>query len=91
MLWLRGKPFTTFGPALVVVAGIAVGLGLIPWDQAMLGLAVQTKQSLAWVFGGLAITIIAGAFASSLILDDFECMWFKEQICLNRFTINWAF
>lgn len=72
VLWLRGKPFTTFGPALVVVAGIAVGLGLVPWDQAMLGLAVQTKQSLAWVFGGLAITIIAGAFASSLILDDFD-------------------
>ncbi len=71
-LWLRGRPFTVVGPLAVVALGIAVGVGLLPVDVLLWGLAAQSSQSGAAILLGLALSIGIGLVASLLILDDFD-------------------
>ena len=71
-LWLRGRPFTVVGPVLVVALGVAVGIGLLPADLLLWGLAAQASQSGIAIVLGLALSLGIGLIASFLILDDFD-------------------
>jgi len=71
-LWLRGRPFTLFGPVFIVALGISVGVGVLPADLLLWGLAAQSSQSGVAILLGLALSVGIGFVAAQLILDDFD-------------------
>lgn len=71
-LWLRGRPFTLVGPVVIVALGIAVGVGVLPADLLLWGLAAQASQSGVAILLGLALSVGIGFLAAQLILDDFD-------------------
>ena len=71
-LWLRGRPFTLVGPVFIVALGIAVGVGVLPTDLLLWGLAAQASQSGVAILLGLALSVGIGFLAAQLILDDFD-------------------
>jgi len=71
-LWLRGRPFTLVGPGVIVALGIAVGVGVLPADLLLWGLAAQASQSGVAILLGLALSVGIGFLAAQLILDDFD-------------------
>tara|TARA_B100000242_G_C43023864_1_gene476659 strand:- start:170 stop:1669 length:1500 start_codon:yes stop_codon:yes gene_type:complete len=71
-LWLRGRPYTLFGPVFVVAVGVGVGVGALPADLLLWGLAAQSTQSGLAILLGLSLSIGVGLLASLLILDDFD-------------------
>ena len=71
-LWLRGRPFTVFGPVVVVVLGVGIGVGALPLDVLLWGLAAQSTQSGMAILLGMLLSIGIGLGASLLILDDFD-------------------
>ena len=71
-LWLRGRPFTLLGPVAVVLLGVAVGVGALPADLLLWGLAAQSSQSGVAIVLGFLLSIAIGLVASLLILDDFD-------------------
>ena len=71
-LWLRGRPFTLVGPVVIVALGIAVGVGVLPTDLLLWGLAAQASQSGVAILLGLALSVGIGFLAAQLILDDFD-------------------
>lgn len=71
-LWLRGRPFTLLGPVAVVLLGVAVGVGALPADLLLWGLAAQSSQSGLAILAGFFLSIAIGLVASLLILDDFD-------------------
>jgi len=71
-LWLRGRPYTLVGPVFIVAVGVAVGLGWLPADVLLWGLAAQASQSGLAILLGLALSVGLGMVASLLILDDFD-------------------
>lgn len=83
VLWLRGRPFTWLGPVVAVGVGLSAGLGLFPWDAALVGLAVQRDHALLPLLGGLVGAGVLGAIASSLLVDDFEVKVTSRKDLLN--------
>ncbi|MDP6188510.1 MAG: hypothetical protein QF699_04220 [Candidatus Poseidoniaceae archaeon] len=71
-LWMRGRPFTIFGPIAIVVFGVAVGLGEIGLDGVLWGLYVQSNQTPLVAAAALGGCVIIGLVASALIIDDFD-------------------
>ena len=71
-LWLRGRPFTVVGPLLIVAIGVAVGVGFLPADLLLWGLAAQSSQSGLAIILGLLLSLGLGLVSSLLILDDFD-------------------
>ena len=71
-LWLRGRPFTVVGPLLIVAVGVAVGVGFLPADMLLWGLAAQSSQSGLAILLGLVLSLGLGLVSSLLILDDFD-------------------
>ncbi len=71
-LWLRGRPFTVFGPVAIVALGVAVGLGWLPAQWLLWGLAAQATQSALAILAGLLFSMLIGLWASLIILDDFD-------------------
>jgi len=71
-LWLRGRPFTVFGPVAIVALGVAVGLGWLPAQWLLWGLAAQATQSALAILAGLLFSLLIGMWASLIILDDFD-------------------
>ncbi len=69
-LWLRGGIWTKLTPILVIGIGTIAGLGLIPMELALWGLAVQLNTIL--VVPMIALAFLCAWVASKLILDDFE-------------------
>ena len=71
-LWLRGRPFTVFGPLVIVAVGVAVGVGWLPAQWLLWGLAAQASQSAVAILAGLFFSLLIGLWASLIILDDFD-------------------
>ena len=71
-LWMRGRPYTIFGPGLVVAFGIAIGLGQFDIGSILWGLSVQNSQNPVIAVLALAGSIGLGMLSSALIIDDFD-------------------
>ena len=71
-LWMRGRPYTIFGPLAVILFGIIVGIGAIKIDLILIGLYIQTSKNIALAIIGFILCIVLGYFSSLLIVDDFD-------------------
>ena len=71
-LWLRGRPFTVVGPLVIVAVGVSVGVGWLPAQWLLWGLAAQASQSAVAILAGLFFSLLIGLWASLIILDDFD-------------------
>ena len=71
-LWMRGRPFTIFGPIAVVLIGIIVGVGVFDIEMILIGLQIQTSKNLLLGIVGFAMCILLGYLSSLLIIDDFD-------------------
>lgn len=71
-LWMRGRPYTIVGPALIVVLGIAIGLGKFDIGSMLWGLGVQNSQDPFTALLALAGSVGLGWLSSTLIIDDFD-------------------
>lgn len=71
-LWMRGRPFTIFGPMVVVLLGIIIGVGVFDIDLILIGLSIQTSKNLILGITGFGLCLLLGYFSSLLIIDDFD-------------------
>ena len=71
-LWMRGRPFTIFGPISVILFGIIIGVGVIDIEFILLGLKIQTEKNVMLGLLGFVVCIGLGYFSSLLIIDDFD-------------------
>ena len=71
-LWMRGRPFTIFGPIAVVLIGIIVGVGVFDIEMILIGLQIQTSKNLLLGIVGFGMCILLGYLSSLLIIDDFD-------------------
>jgi len=71
-LWMRGRPFTIFGPISVILFGIIVGVGAIDIEFILIGLKIQTEKNVISGLLGFIFCLGLGYFSSMLIIDDFD-------------------
>ena len=71
-LWMRGRPYTIFGPISVILFGIIVGVGAIDIEFILIGLKIQTEKDILSGLLGFVFCIGLGYFSSLLIIDDFD-------------------
>ncbi|MBT3476714.1 MAG: hypothetical protein HN458_02060 [Euryarchaeota archaeon] len=71
-LWMRGRPYTILGPAIIVALGIAIGLGKFDIGSMLWGLGVQNSQNPFTALLALAGSVGLGWLSSTLIIDDFD-------------------
>jgi len=71
-LWMRGRPFTIFGPMVVVLLGIIIGVGVFDIDMILIGLSIQTTKNLLIGVIGFGLWLLLGYLSSLLIIDDFD-------------------
>ena len=71
-LWMRGRPYTIFGPMAVVLIGIIVGVGVFDIELVLIGLQIQTSKNLLLGIFGFMMCILLGYLSSLLIIDDFD-------------------
>ena len=71
-LWMRGRPFTIFGPLVVILVGIIIGVGVFEIETILIGLNIQTSKNLLIGVISFALCLFLGYFSSLLIIDDFD-------------------
>ena len=71
-LWMRGRPFTIFGPLVVVLIGIIIGVGVFDIETVLIGLSIQTSKNLLLGVIGFGLCLLLGYLSSLLIIDDFD-------------------
>ena len=71
-LWMRGRPYTSIGPILVVALGVSIGIGVFEIETMLWGLGVQSSQNLFYAALALFASLGVGMFSSALIIDDFD-------------------
>ena len=71
-LWMRGRPFTIFGPLVVVLIGIIIGVGVFDIETILIGLSIQTNKNLLFGVIGFGLCLFLGYLSSLLIIDDFD-------------------
>ncbi len=71
-LWLLGGWFSRLTPILVIGLGTIIGLGLMPREYFLWGLATQQPGGLLLAIPALAGSVFLAWIASQLVLDDFE-------------------
>ena len=71
-LWMRGRPYTIFGPVIVVLLGVMIGLGVIDSKYVLLGLQIQTSKNMIIAVVGMLSCLGLGYVSSLLIIDDFD-------------------
>ena len=71
-LWMRGRPFTIFGPLVVILIGIIIGVGVFDIETVLLGLSIQTSKNLLLGVFGFGLCLLLGYLSSLLIIDDFD-------------------
>ena len=82
-LWLLGGWFSRLTPVLVITLGTIIGLGIVPRQYLLWGLATQQPDGLILAIPSLAASIYLAWAASQLVRDDFEVkVVSKKQIFL---------
>lgn len=71
-LWLLGGWFSRLTPIFVIGIGTTIGLGLMPRQYFLWGLATQQPDGLLLAIPALSASIFLAWLASQLVLDDFE-------------------
>ena len=71
-LWMRGRPFTIFGPLVVILFGIIIGVGVFEIETILIGLNIQTSKNLLIGVISFALCLFLGYLSSLLIIDDFD-------------------
>ena len=71
-LWLLGGWFSRLTPVFVISLGTIIGLGLLPRQYLLWGLATQQPGGLVLAVPALAGSILFAWAASQLVRDDFE-------------------
>ena len=71
-LWMRGRPYTIFGPVAVVLFGVIVGVGALDAELILIGLHLQTSKNVLLAIGGFSLCMFLGYLSSLLIVDDFD-------------------
>lgn len=71
-LWMRGRPFTIFGPLVVILVGIIIGVGVFDIETVLIGLSIQTSKNLLLGVIGFGLCMLLGYLSSLLIIDDFD-------------------
>ena len=71
-LWMRGRPFTIFGPMVVILFGIIIGVGVFEIETILIGLNIQTSKNLLIGVISFALCLLLGYLSSLLIIDDFD-------------------
>lgn len=71
-LWMRGRPFTIFGPLVVVLIGVIIGVGVFDIETVLIGLSIQTSKNLLLGVIGFGLCLLLGYLSSLLIIDDFD-------------------
>ena len=71
-LWMRGRPFTIFGPLVVILVGIIIGVGVFEIETILIGLNIQTSKNLLIGVISFALCLLLGYLSSLLIIDDFD-------------------
>ncbi len=71
-LWMRGRPFTIFGPLVVILIGIIIGVGVFEIETILIGLSIQTSKNLLLGVIGFGLCLLLGYLSSLLIIDDFD-------------------
>ena len=71
-LWMRGRPFTIFGPLVVILIGIIIGVGVFDIETVLIGLSIQTSKNLVLGVIGFSLCLLLGYLSSLLIIDDFD-------------------
>ena len=71
-LWMRGRPFTIFGPLVVILIGIIIGVGVFDIETVLIGLSIQTSKNLLLGIIGFGLCLLLGYLSSLLIIDDFD-------------------
>jgi hypothetical protein len=71
-LWLLGGWFSRLTPIFVIGLGTTIGLGLMPRQYFLWGLATQQPDGLLLAIPALSASIFLAWIASQLVLDDFE-------------------
>ncbi len=71
-LWMRGRPFTIFGPMVVILFGVIIGVGVFEIETILIGLNIQTSKNLLIGVISFALCLFLGYLSSLLIIDDFD-------------------
>ena len=71
-LWLLGGWYSRLTPILAIGLGTIIGLGLMPREYFLWGLATQQPGGLLLAVPALAASVFLAWVASQLVLDDFE-------------------
>ena len=71
-LWMRGRPFTIFGPMVIILFGIIIGVGVFEIETILIGLNIQTSKNLLIGVISFALCLFLGYLSSLLIIDDFD-------------------
>ena len=71
-LWLLGGWFGRLIPLAVIALGVILGLGLIPREYLLWGLATQLPGNIIIAFPSLFSSVVIAWFAAKLVRDDFE-------------------
>ena len=69
---MRGRPYTILGPVLIVIFGILAGVGVLDLGWFLLGLNVQSSQSITAALLSIVFCLGLGFLSSKLIIDDFD-------------------
>ena len=71
-LWLLGGWFSRLTPVFVIGLGTIIGLGLMPRQYFLWGLATQQPDGMLLAIPAISASIFLAWLASQLVLDDFE-------------------
>ena len=71
-LWLLGGWFSRLTPVAVIGLGTIIGLGMVPRQYFLWGLATQQPDGMLLAIPAISASIFLAWIASQLVLDDFE-------------------
>jgi len=71
-LWLLGGWVSRITPIAIIGLGTIVGLGYVPRQTLLWGMATQAPGGEIWAIPAVVLSLCAAYFAAQLVRDDFE-------------------